>query len=126
MVSDDRDQGMSDAAYDPQEQHPVADLVYWEIGAHLAGETRHPAAVLTGLGIRWKISQRNLIADNIVFRCCASAPAVLPAFIEAKPTSPAWVSERDMRMGNWSGHWPERPTAWQVWSEDKGLWIDPR
>ncbi|OCG08874.1 hypothetical protein A9G13_02085 [Gilliamella sp. wkB178] len=59
-------------------------LVYWEIGAWMAGEERPPCEVIRSLGITYSSSQANPIADNWFFYDVDNLPESLPDYIEIK------------------------------------------
>jgi hypothetical protein len=51
------------------------------IGKDMAGEPRHPAEILRGLGIEFESFEQQLAADQMAFFGCINVPANLPAYV---------------------------------------------
>ena len=57
-------------------------LLYWCYGASLAGVKKHPQQVMKDLGITYKHSTPQSMADQWQFWNCGNIPDELPEFIE--------------------------------------------
>lgn len=63
-------------------------LTYDMIGAYCAGEIRHPQTVMKEMGITYKISTPQSIADSWWFWNCENIPQNIPNFIKELKAKP--------------------------------------